>query len=238
MYKIESFHIPAGYTVSSYSHKLLIDIKNNIHVEENTENLFRLVYPTVYRKTEGYANSYGRDLVDSVIGIAFAKSVHYFDHTKPFAAFIQYLLLTLKAEILQERYGNMCKTPEKRELKRCVENESIDIDAKFFNLDGTSYSLSEAIPDPSLDLEENILNQELIKEIYRAVDKVTQTKKPSPRADRVRLILKTFIDYKIEGKYTTSEEIALQFDITRYALSHILTRWLPRVRRELQKRGY
>ena len=234
---IERVQVPEGLSISQYIHQLMLDIKRGIDVEENIDKVFKVSYPIAVTEALRYKESYGEELVLSVISIAFMKTFNNYNIQAENFSFLNYYRRAITTEIVWTYYGRYISTQEGKDLKRFYDLCTSSLDDTITDKDGDETSVYSIIPSNDPPIDKDILLRELIEDIYSSLDKVLGGKYAT-RSPVVRKAIIAFLENIIYDKGLTQVELGKSIGISRSYYSNIIYKYMPRLKQVLQDKGY
>lgn len=237
MYNVEYYEIPQGYKYNDFINELVIDIRAGVNVEENKDILFRITYPLAVKELKKYSaiDTYAEMLPD--VSIAFMKTLKNYDPYKERASFMNYYKLAMRSEILLGRYQN--RNTEDKRIRTLYDDSVASLDMKFGNKKGEDVgTVADVVPDSNADVTKDILYNDLVETIYRAMDKIKVGANDPEMFERDRAIFMRYLEACMNGEKLKKVEIAEEFGVSFTYARNRIEDYKGRLEAILQKEGW
>ncbi len=240
MYKIPVYQIPKGRKFNEFSLDLVRQIQNDVNKEENVEKLFRLCYPLMLKEAYKYTDMIPLEDLDAEISLAFLNTLKYVKPDKENSSFIAYYKFAIKSQIMRSYYGTYtCGHKHLQKEFREFHSNIAHLEDMSTMDNGDYQDILGAMPDPTINIEEDVVYNDTLKTIYRAIDKAFEMS--GVRGNKIinaKKIITTYIECKIKNPDATKADVARLCDTLQSNVSNITSRYLPRIKTILESEGY
>lgn len=239
MYIVKRFTIPEGYKLSEYASLLVQEIQAGNNVEENKDKLYRATYPILFEYVLKFKNLASEENLVSDMALAFMRTINNFNPAAPNASFINYYKLAAKTEIFNNAYRKYKRNEESRKLKSLFEGTMCSLEMPLVDKHGINTgTLHETIADERLIIDDEIMNEEFRKDLAIAVDRVFEKASKGPRSEKSKKLIEAYIQNELSDKPIMQKDIVAKLGLRRQAMSNVINRYLPLIKKELIKMGY
>lgn len=239
MYIVKRFTIPEGYRLSEYASLLAQEIQAGNNVEENKDKLYRATYPVLFEYVLKFKNLASEDDLVSDMALAFMRTINNFDPSVPNASFINYYKLATKTEIFNNEYRKYKRNEESRKLKSLFEGTIGSLEMPLVDKHGIKTgTFHETVADERLIIDDELMNEEFRKDLAIAVDRVFEKACKGPRSEKSRKLVEAHIQNALSDKPIMQKDLVAKLGTKRQAMSNVIIRYLPLIKKELIKMGY
>lgn len=239
MYNVKRFTIPEGYKLSEYASLLAQEIQAGNNVEENKDKLYRATYPILFEYVLKFKNLASEENLVSDMALAFMRTINNFDPSAPNASFISYYKLATKTEIFNSEYRKYKRNEESRKLKCLFEGTMCSLEMPLVDKHGVNTgTLHETISDERLIIDDELMNEEFRKDLAIAVDRVFEKASKGPRSEKSRKLIEAYIQNELSYKPLMQKDIVAKLGLNRQAMTNVVNRYLPLIKKELIQMGY
>lgn len=242
MYEVPRYYITNGNTVNQETRRLMDNIRQGIDVERSKDDLFRLTYPMALTELKRYTNMGPMDELISCMSIAFMKTVKYFDPEASTVSFMNYYKRAIQSEVIIGMNGRYRSNPK---LKRDFEANVGSLEYELSNDDGSdNLSVHEMVADDYWDgyFDEKINYEGLIDDIRTCMYNVMYKKQKGRRVRTTKSDSKKsferWIESMIQDEELTQQQVSDELSIGKSAVNNAVSKYMPRLREELEKMGY
>ena len=238
MYDVTMFDIPREYKYNEFVNKLVNDINAGVNVDESKDILFRVTYPIAIKELKKYGALDTFDELLPDMSVAFMKTLKNFDTTKEKTSFINYYKLAMRSEILLARYKHR-SDPKNKRLRTLYDDSVASLDMQFGNKKGEDVgTVAEIVADPNAEVTKDIMYNDLVETIYRAMDMIRVGADDPERFERDKGIFMRHLEACMNEEKITLREIAEEFGVTYTYCRRMIEDYKVRLKAILQKEGY
>ena len=232
-YALNKYQIPEGYTFNSYINEAVENIRNGNDVEYYKDTLFRLTYPNAVKEVNKLSNYAEPTELLPLMSIAFMTTLDRFDPEKPNVSFMNYYTTSIRNKgIMAYDKHRGVKEENKEYYKRC-EKTMRSMEEPIPVQKNSMLPLYTMIEDDKALIDEDIMYDNLIDDIYRIIDTLF-----TPKQEKTKAIFMRYINACINGEKWNQKKVAKEFGTVQGYISKIKIKYCRKLKEELIREGY
>ena len=232
-YALNKYQIPEGYTFNSYINEAVENIRNGNDVEYYEDTLFRLTYPNAVKEVNKLSNYAEPTELLPLMSIAFMTTLDKFDPEKANVSFMNYYKVSIRNNVIMAYDKHRGAREENKEYYKRCEKTMRSMDELVPVQKNSMLPLYTMIEDSKALIDENVMYDNLIDDLYRIIDTLF-----TPKQEKTKAIFMSYIDACINGEKWDQKKIAKEFDTVQGYISKIKVKYCRKLKAELIREGY
>ena len=232
-YALNKYQIPEGYTFNSYINEAVENIRNGNDVEYYEDTLFRLTYPNAVKEVNKLSNYAEPTELLPLMSIAFMTTLDRFDPEKANVSFMNYYKVSIRNNVIMAYDKHRGAKEENKEYYKRCEKTMRSMEELVPVQKNSMLPLYTMIEDSKALIDENVMYDNLIDDLYRIIDTLF-----TPKQEKTKAIFKSYIDACINGEKWDQKKIAKEFDTVQGYISKIKVKYCRKLKAELIREGY
>lgn len=232
-YALNKYQIPEGYTFNSYINEAVENIRNGNDVEYYKDTLFRLTYPNAVKEVNKLSNYAEPTELLPLMSIAFMTTLDRFDPEKPNVSFMNYYTTSIRNNVIMAYDKHRGVKEENKEYYKRCEKTMRSMEEPVPVQKNSMLPLYTMIEDDKALIDEDIMYDNLIDDIYRIIDTLF-----TPKQEKTKAIFMRYINACINGEKWNQKKVAKEFDTVQGYISKIKIKYCRKLKEELIREGY
>ena len=232
-YALNKYQIPEGYTFNSYINEAVENIRNGNDVEYYKDTLFRLTYPNAVKEVNKLSNYAEPTELLPLMSIAFMTTLDRFDPEKPNVSFMNYYTTSIRNNVIMAYDKHRGVKEENKEYYKRCEKTMRSMEEPIPVQKNSMLPLYTMIEDDKALIDEDIMYDNLIDDIYRIIDTLF-----TPKQEKTKAIFMRYINACINGEKWNQKKVAKEFDTVQGYISKIKIKYCRKLKEELIREGY
>ena len=232
-YALNKYQIPEGYTFNSYINEAVENIRNGNDVEYYEDTLFRLTYPNAVKEVNKLSNYAEPTELLPLMSMAFITTLDKFDPEKPNVSFMNYYRTSIRNNVIIAYDKHRGAKEENKEYYKRCEKTMRSMEELVPVQKNSMLPLYTMIEDSKALIDENVMYDNLIDDLYRIIDTLF-----TPKQEKKKAIFMSYIDACINGEKWDQKKIAKEFDTVQGYISKIKVKYCRKLKAELIREGY
>ena len=232
-YALNKYQIPEGYTFNSYINEAVENIRNGNDVEYYKDTLFRLTYPNAVKEVNKLSNYAEPTELLPLMSIAFMTTLDRFDPEKPNVSFMNYYTTSIRNNVIMAYDKHRGVKEENKEYYKRCEKTMRSMEEPIPVQKNSMLPLYTMIEDDKALIDEDIMYDNLIDDIYRIIDTLF-----TPKQEKTKAIFMRYINACINGEKWNQKKVAKEFDTVQGYISKIKVKYCRKLKEELIREGY
>ena len=232
-YALNKYQIPEGYTFNSYINEAVENIRNGNDVEYYQDTLFRLTYPNAVKEVNKLTNYAELTELLPLMSIAFMTTLDKFDPEKANVSFMNYYKVSIRNNVIMAYDKHRGAKEENKEYYKRCEKTIRSMEELVPVQKNSMLPLYTMIEDNKALIDENVMYDNLIDDLYRIIDTLF-----TPKQERTKAIFVSYIDACINGEKWDQKKVAKKFGTVQGYVSKIKIKYCRKLKAELIREGY
>ena len=232
-YALNKYQIPEGYTFNGYINEAVENIRNGNDVEYYQDTLFRLTYPNAVKEVNKLTNYAEPTELLPLMSIAFMTTLDRFDPEKANVSFMNYYKVSIRNNVIMAYDKHRGAKEENKEYYKRCEKTMRSMEELVPVQKNSMLPLYTMIEDSKALIDENVMYDNLIDDLYRIIDTLF-----TPKQEKTKTIFMSYIDACINGEKWDQKKIAKEFGTVQGYISKIKVKYCRKLKKELIREGY
>ena len=232
-YALNKYQIPEGYTFNSYINEAVENIRNGNNAEYYEDTLFRLTYPNAVKEVNKLSNYAEPTELLPLMSIAFMTTLDKFDPEKDNVSFMNYYKISIRNNVIMAYDKHRGAKEENKEYYKRCEKTMRSMEELVPVQKNSMLPLYTMIEDSKALIDENVMYDNLIDDIYRIIDTLF-----TPKQEKTKAIFMSYIDACINGEKWDQKKVAKKFGTVQGYVSKIKIKYCRKLKAELIREGY
>ena len=232
-YTLNKYQIPEGYTFNSYINEAVENIRNGNDVEYYEDTLFRLTYPNAVKEVNKLSNYAEPTELLPLMSIAFMTTLDRFDPGKDNVSFMNYYKVSIRNNVIMAYDKHRGASEENKEYYKRCEKTMRSMEELVPVQKNSMLPLYTMIEDSKALIDEDVMYNNLIDDIYRIIDTLF-----TPKQEKTKAIFMRYINACINGEKWNQKKVAKEFDTVQGYISKIKIKYCRKLKEELIREGY
>ena len=232
-YALNKYQIPEGYTFNSYINEAVENIRNGNNAEYYEDTLFRLTYPNAVKEVNKLTNYAEPTELLPLMSIAFMTTLDKFDPEKANVSFMNYYKVSIRNNVIMAYDKHRGAKEENKEYYKRCEKTMRSMEELVPVQKNSMLPLYTMIEDNKALIDEDLMCEELIDDLYRIIDTLF-----TPKQEKTKAIFVSYINACINGEKWDQKKVAKEFDTVQGYISKIKIKYCRKLREELIREGY
>ena len=232
-YALNKYQIPEGYTFNSYINEAVENIRNGNDVEYYEDTLFRLTYPNAVKEVNKLSNYAEPTELLPLMSIAFMTTLDRFDPGKDNVSFMNYYKVSIRNNVIMAYDKHRGASEENKEYYKRCEKTMRSMEELVPVQKNSMLPLYTMIEDSKALIDEDVMYNNLIDDIYRIIDTLF-----TPKQEKTKAIFMRYINACINGEKWNQKKVAKEFDTVQGYISKIKIKYCRKLKEELIREGY
>lgn len=232
-YALNKYQIPEGYTFNSYINEAVENIRNGNNAEYYEDTLFRLTYPNAVKEVNKLTNYAEPTELLPLMSIAFMTTLDKFDPEKANVSFMNYYKVSIRNNVIMAYDKHRGAKEENKEYYKRCEKTMRSMEELVPVQKNSMLPLYTMIEDSKALIDENVMYDNLIDDLYRIIDTLF-----TPKQEKTKAIFMSYINACINEEKWDQREVAKEFGTVQGYVSKIKIKYCRKLKAELIREGY
>lgn len=232
-YALNKYQIPEGYTFNSYINEAVENIRNGNDAEYYQDTLFRLTYPNAVKEVNKLSNYAEPTELLPLMSIAFMTTLDKFDPEKANVSFMNYYKVSIRNNVIMAYDKHRGAKEENKEYYKRCEKTMRSMEELVPVQKNSMLPLYTMIEDNKALIDENVMYDNLIDDLYRIIDTLF-----TPKQEKTKAIFMSYINACINEEKWDQREVAKEFGTVQGYVSKIKIKYCRKLKEELIREGY